>query len=265
MTISPAYPDILQNGTPADATQVMADFYQIQNDVNANAAANGANSDITSLSGLTTPLSIGQGGTGATAGSAALTGLGALAVANNLSDVANPVIALSNIYPSGVVHPYAGTSAPSGWLLCYGQLVSTTTYANLYAAIGTTYGSGAGTFGLPDLRGRSIAGLDNMGGVAANRITASSGFTSSVLGNAGGDELLYQHSHSVSDPGHAHTYSLRAASGSPSSTGPSAIGSVPMPNAVSGTSTTGISIANAGGGVSQNMSPTMLLNYIIKT
>ena len=65
MTISAAYPDILQNGTTADAAQVMADFYQIQNDVNANAAHNGANSDITSLSGLTTPLTTVQGGTGA--------------------------------------------------------------------------------------------------------------------------------------------------------------------------------------------------------
>ena len=83
MTISPAYPDLLQNGNPADATQVMADFYQIQNDVNANAAENGANSSITSLSGLTTPLSIAQGGTGGSSASAARTALGAAAVGAN--------------------------------------------------------------------------------------------------------------------------------------------------------------------------------------
>ncbi len=52
----------LQNGTTADATQVMADFNQIVSNVNANGAKNGANSDITSLSGLTTPLSPNQGG-----------------------------------------------------------------------------------------------------------------------------------------------------------------------------------------------------------
>lgn len=52
----------LQNGTTADATQVMADFNQIVNNANSNAAKNGANSDITSLSGLTTPLSPAQGG-----------------------------------------------------------------------------------------------------------------------------------------------------------------------------------------------------------
>lgn len=76
MTISPSYPDILQNGTIADATQVMADFYQIQNDVNANAAANGANSDITSLTGLTTPLGVLYGGTGSSTAAGARTGLG---------------------------------------------------------------------------------------------------------------------------------------------------------------------------------------------
>lgn len=82
MTISPAYPDLLQNGTPADATQVMADFYQIQNDVNANAAANGANSDITSLSGLLTAISIAQGGTGAKTAAAALLALAAAPLAS---------------------------------------------------------------------------------------------------------------------------------------------------------------------------------------
>ncbi len=53
----------LQNGTTADASQVMADFNQIVNNTNANAAKNGANSDITSLSALTTPITPAQGGT----------------------------------------------------------------------------------------------------------------------------------------------------------------------------------------------------------
>lgn len=57
MSIITSYPIILQNGTIADATQVMVDFNTALNDVNANAAHNGANSDITSLSALTTFLS----------------------------------------------------------------------------------------------------------------------------------------------------------------------------------------------------------------
>jgi microcystin-dependent protein len=66
------------------------------------------------------------------------------------------------VEPLGVVLPYAGTTAPAGWLLAQGQAVSRTTYAALYALIGNTYGAGNGssTFNLPDLRGRVIAGVD---------------------------------------------------------------------------------------------------------
>lgn len=105
----------------------------------------------------------------------------------------------SGIIPPGVTLPYAGTSAPNGWLLCYGQAVSRTTYSGLFAAIGTTYGSGDGstTFNLPDCRGRMIGGKDNMGGVAANRITAGvSGITGTTLGAVGGSEAMHQHNHS---------------------------------------------------------------------
>lgn len=63
MIIINALPFDLQNGTTADATQVMADFNEIVNDVNNNAAHNGANNDITSLSALTTPITPAQGGT----------------------------------------------------------------------------------------------------------------------------------------------------------------------------------------------------------
>lgn len=76
MAISSSYPYNLQNGVTADATQVMANFLQIQNDVNANAAHSGVNSDITQLTGLTTALSIAQGGTGAQTSAAALAALG---------------------------------------------------------------------------------------------------------------------------------------------------------------------------------------------
>lgn len=64
MPIIGSLPVTLLNGTTADATQVMADFNFIAAQVNANAASAGANSNITSLTGLTTALSVGQGGTG---------------------------------------------------------------------------------------------------------------------------------------------------------------------------------------------------------
>ena len=77
--------------------------------------------------------------------------------------------------PTGSMMAYAGSSAPSGWLLCAGQAVSRTTYAALFSAISTAYGTGDGTttFNLPDLRGRIPAGKDDMGGTAANRLQVS--------------------------------------------------------------------------------------------
>lgn len=88
--------------------------------------------------------------------------------------------------PAGSVTAFAGSSAPSGWLLCAGQAVSRTTYAALFTVIGTTYGSGDGstTFNLPDLRGRVVAGLDNMGGSDAGRLSWAN-----TLGTTGGKEV----------------------------------------------------------------------------
>jgi len=59
------------------------------------------------------------------------------------------------VSPPGVISPYAGSSAPSGYLLCDGAEVSRTTYADLFAVISTTFGVGDGstTFNLPDMRG----------------------------------------------------------------------------------------------------------------
>jgi microcystin-dependent protein len=95
--------------------------------------------------------------------------------------------------PSGTVMPFAGSSAPSGWVLSYGQELSSTTYAKLYAVLGATYctadhggGCTGGFFRVPDLRGRVLAGKDNMGGTAASRITVGSTIDGTVLGKAGG-------------------------------------------------------------------------------
>ena len=88
--------------------------------------------------------------------------------------------------PSGMLAPFAGTSAPTGWFLCDGQAVSRSTYSNLFAVIGTTYGAGDGnassgtTFNVPDLRGRTIAGQDDMGGSAASRLTGDNGATTAT-------------------------------------------------------------------------------------
>jgi microcystin-dependent protein len=71
--------------------------------------------------------------------------------------------------PSGMVLYFANSTVPTGWLQCDGSAVSRTTYANLYAAIGTVYGAGDGstTFNLPDTRGQFIRGWASASTTAA--------------------------------------------------------------------------------------------------
>lgn len=250
--------------------------------------------------------------------------------------------------PAGAVIPYAGSAAPAGWLLCGGQAVSRSDYAALFAIIGTTYGAGNGstTFNLPDLRGRVVAGEDDMGGTAANRLTSgNSGITGTTLGAAGGDERLHQHQHANtaaftgtagttgSGSAHSHANTLSNATVAPSNhqhaetimhstttgsngitpyapwndpvfgiwstaytfanrqgfsmAGPEGTGATGYPHLTSGplsSTTVGITNANesahthgftpagtvavtnvnAGAGSSQNVQPTMIMNYIIK-
>ena len=62
--------------------------------------------------------------------------------------------------PTGVILPFGGSTVPEGFLLCNGAAISRTTYAKLFAAIGTLYGAGDGatTFNLPDMRDRFAEG-----------------------------------------------------------------------------------------------------------
>lgn len=78
----------------------------------------------------------------------------------------------ASLVPVGMIAPFAGAAAPNGWLLCAGQPVSRTTYAALYTALGANaYGTDTGSdFYIPDLRGRVLAGIDNMGGTDAGRL-----------------------------------------------------------------------------------------------
>jgi microcystin-dependent protein len=100
----------------------------------------------------------------------------------------------SSIYaiPIGASVDYWGTTAPnSAFVLPYGQAISRTTYATLFALLGTTFGVGDGatTFNVPDLRGRVVAGKDDMGGSSANRLTdANDGLDGDTLGDTGGGE-----------------------------------------------------------------------------
>ena len=95
---------------------------------------------------------------------------------NYLSGVTSNIqTQLQNTVPAGAVMAFAMNSAPSGWIAANGAAISRTTYAALFAAIGTTFGSGDGstTFNLPDLRGEFVRGWDNGRGADSGRTFGS--------------------------------------------------------------------------------------------
>ena len=195
-------------------------------------------------------------------------------------DPVGPSVSVGGGTPAGMISAYGGASAPTGWLLCYGQAISRATFATLFTAIGTIWGVGDGstTFNVPDFRGRALFGKDDMGGVAANRLTnAISGVTGVTLGASGGDQRTQTHNHTLTDPGHlhvdsGHTHGTDARS-FPVPSGPlAASGSfsfnLPLANINSGTAniqtnTTGITVATYGAGGSQNVPPAAVVNWII--
>ena len=101
--------------------------------------------------------------------------------------------------PSGSVFCMAVATVPSGYLECNGAAVSRTTYAALFAIIGTAYGTGNGssTFNLPDLRGEFVRGFDNGRNADTGRSIASSQGASNA-----------SHNHSISASGTTSTKSL---------------------------------------------------------
>ena len=162
------------------------------------------------------------------------------------------------LLPTGVILPYGGTSAPSAFLLCYGQAISRTTYAALFTAIATTYGTGDGssTFNLPDLRGRVVAGQDDMGGSSANRLTSP--INGDTLGAAGGSQ---SHTLTVAQtPSHSHGVYYHAGYHLAGTGIQGAGGGDSITNVAGGTTNT-----SGSGQAHYNMQPTIILNYIIKT
>lgn len=213
-----------------------------------------------------------------------------------------------SLVKTGTIVPYADeTPTPSGYLLCDGAAVSRTTYADLFALLGTVFGAGDGstTFNVPDLRGRVIAGTDDMGGTSANRLTAPAGNTGQTLngdtfGAAGGSETyalveanLASHTHGMQNHTHtmAHThFTVESGANTTSpltSTEPISESGNPGTNndytltGDAGTAdvgiTSGSSAANTGtpsnntttaagsGTAHTNVQPTLILHYMIKT
>lgn len=187
----------------------------------------------------------------------------------------------------GEIRQFAGPAAaiPSQWFLCGGQAVSRTTYADLFAVIGTAWGAGdeSTTFNLPDLRGRVTAGLDNMGGTPANRMTSGvSGISGVTLGASGGHQAVQTHNHALTDPTHnhaltdpTHAHNEQGSTVLGGTVGPAAnahgtVASFAGVNTAAASTgitiaaaSTGITIADYGAGNAQNVQPTAMVNSII--
>ncbi len=191
----------------------------------------------------------------------------------------------------GELIPYTGLTAPALTVLPYGQTLSRTTYADLWAfaqaeiAAGNTFynnGNGTTTFGISDLRGIVVAGKDNMGGSAAGRISlATSGMNGNVLGATGGEQVHILAASAM--PVHAHTGSTGGMTANTTHDHSVVTPATPagvvngadklvflFENTPTATSTVNLdhghnfTTNNAGsGGAHNNIQPTIICNYIL--
>lgn len=155
----------------------------------------------------------------------------------------------------GEIKMWGTASAPTGYLLCDGSSVSTTTYAALFAVIGYTFGGSGASFTLPDYRGRMPIGVSGSYALAA---TGGAATTTLITAN------LPSHTHSITDPGHTHTY--QGSNFQPNN----AAGSVPdwigASTMTTASAFTGITATNATGSgtAATTISPYLAINFIIK-
>ena len=199
---------------------------------------------------------------------------------DNLSErLAVQMPADGRVIPPGTIVMTGRSTAPAGWLVCNGTEVDRTLYAELFAAIGLTFGSGNGTttFNLPDMRGRVAAGVGTGTGGGASGTGAPTGGTAlaavALSGWFGANDVtltsaqIPAHTHPITDPGHTH--GQNGASGGPDAQRLQLGTFDTLGNSVDNTdsATTGITVNNntGGGGSHTNLQPTVGLNFIIRT
>jgi microcystin-dependent protein len=174
------------------------------------------------------------------------------AAGTNTTQIATTAFVLANGVPTGGLVMWPTGSAPSGFLLCTGTAVSRTTYAALFAVVGTTFGSGDGstTFNLPNYTNRMPYGT--------------------TVGATGGsaDAVVVSHTHTATstDSGHTHLETYYSATGG-------GFGLQSGPNDYQATKQTGVGNANitttvnstGSSGTGANLPPYLGINFIIKT
>ena len=151
--------------------------------------------------------------------------------------------------PAGSVIPFAGATAPTGYLLCDGSAVSRSTYAGLFTIIGETYGAGDGsfTFNVPSLGGKVPVGK-----------SAEAEFN--VLGETGGAKTVTLTAAQSGLPAHTHTDAMYNANGWATGDGVQASAQV----SEAGNLTTDANVAANASEAHNNLQPYITLNYIIK-
>jgi microcystin-dependent protein len=125
--------------------------------------------------------------------------------------------------PVGGAMFFTGSAAPTNWLFAFGQVLSQTTYADLFAVVGSTYnigGEGAGNFRMPDLRDVVVVGKGNMGGSARGLITIATTTTLGQLIGAQNEQIAASHlppmtATTTAAGAHNHTYDKAAVDGVP--------------------------------------------------
>lgn len=149
-------------------------------------------------------------------------------------------------FPAGSVITYAGTTAPSGWLLCDGSTYTVTAYPTLYSVIQNAFGGTPSVnFAVPDLRGKTTIGAG-----------AGPGLTSRALYGTGGEE---SHILSVDEmPAHTHTVQAPTTNNNDNFFAGGGVSSIQPGNSTITSSSTGSGLAH------NNMQPYLTLNYIIK-
>jgi len=176
------------------------------------------------------------------------------------TQLATTAFVIANASPSGTVTMWPTATAPTGFLLCAGTAVSRSTYAALFAILGTAYGAGDGstTFNLPNFNNRSPIG-------AGDLYTAAQ-----TIGSKDAVTVAHTHTTSVTDTGHTHPFTASVSTYGPrGGSGGEYWGASPSSSTTGSNSTPiGLSVtvdSSGSSGTNANLQPSLGVFFIIKT